>query len=411
MTSADSEYSRFLDELLPELELSFGDRESAEAMLERLRSYYAGLPASGREPGRIAVIAVDPWRDWSAEVKSAVLVADLVICDDPLLYVQDHIQRFAHFYRRTFGKGTGARLLAHLAAQVERMWQVMPLVRAGLVVFRPLRMVPEDRVSAVERAVTDHLEEHLELLGYDVTGYPQWLEYRLPLLDEQAKIELDRELWTEFGMGPAEIARFTVEPRLTLQSLTAWNGLLHADAVNGTFWSASDAYWRLARDAMAGLHPGTRLLSFVDTFTRPVLEHIPAPDLLAIRANDEAFDAFRRHLVLTEDLIGSDPDEERFPAEATRIFDEVFRPNIRVIEQAMRRNTLLRDLPFVLATAGFAVAGGVASAAPPAATIFGGLSSLLGFGPSIRDAVRREEKAQREPAFVFWKLGVPGTAP
>ncbi|MER6799386.1 dihydrofolate reductase family protein, partial [Amycolatopsis mediterranei] len=27
--------------------------------------------------------------------------------------------------------------------------------------------------------------------------------------------------------------------------------------------STSDAYWRLARDAMNGLHPGARLLSFV----------------------------------------------------------------------------------------------------------------------------------------------------
>jgi hypothetical protein len=88
----------------------------------------------------------------------------------------------------------------------------------------------------------------------------------------------------------------------------------------------------------------------------------------------------------------------------------VFRPNIRVIEKAMQRNTLLRDLPFVLATAGFAVAGGVASAAPAAATIFGALSSLLGFGPAVRDGLRREDKVRQEPAFVFWKLGVPGTA-
>jgi hypothetical protein len=277
---ADSEYSRFLDELLPELELSLSERKTAEAVLERLRAYYAELPAPDREPGRVAVIALDPWRDWSAEVKSSVLVADLVICDDPLLYVQDHITRFAHFYRRTFGRGTGTRLLAHLATQLERMWDVLPLVRAGLVVFRPLRMAAEETVLAVERAVTDHLGEHLEMLGYDVHSYPQWVEYRLPLLAEHAKIELDRELWTEFGMGPAEIARFSVEPRLTLQSLTTWNGLLHAEAVDGTFWSTSDAYWRLARDAMNGLHPGTRLLSFVDTLTRPVLEEVPTGDLL-----------------------------------------------------------------------------------------------------------------------------------
>jgi len=410
---ADSEYSRFLDELLPELELSLGEREDAEAVLERLRDYYAGLPAPGQEPrpdpGRVAVIALDPWRDWSAEVKSAVLVADLVICDDPLLYMQDHIARFAHFYRRTFGRQqTGARLLAHLATQLERMWDVLPLVRAGFVVFRPLRMAAEETVTAVERAVTDHLADHLEMLAYDVHSYPQWVEYRLPLLAEHAKIELDRELWTEFGMGPAEIARFTVKPRLTLQSLTTWNGLLHAEAVEGTFWSTSDAYWRLARDAMNGLHPGTRLLSFVDTLTRPVLEEVPTLDLLTIRGNDEAFDAFRRHLALTEDLIGSDPDEERFPADVTRVFDEVFRPNIRVIEKAMRRNTLLRDLPFVLATAGLAVTGGMAGAAPPAATIFGALSSLLGFGPAVRDGLRREAKVHQEPSFVFWKLGVPG---
>ena len=412
--SADSEYSRFLDELLPELELSLSKREDAEAALERLRLYYAALPAPGQEPrqepGRVAVIALDPWRDWSAEVKSAVLVADLVICDDPLLYVQDHIRRFAHFYRRTFGRRTGTRLLAHLATQLERMWDVLPLVRAGFVVFRPLRMAAEETVTAVERAVTDHLGDHLEMLGYDVYSYPQWVEYRLPLLAEHAKIELDRELWTEFGMGPAEIARFTVEPRLTLQSLTTWNGLLHAEAVDGTFWSTSDAYWRLARDAMNGLHPGTRLLSFVDTFTRPVLEQVPTRDLLAIRGNDEAFDAFRRHLALSEDLIGSDPDEEQFPADVARVFDEVFRPNIRVIEKAMRRNTLLRDLPFVLATAGFAVVGGMAGAAPPAATIFGALSSLLGFGPAVRDSLRREAKVHQEPAFVFWKLGVPGAS-
>ena len=46
---ADSEYSRFLDELLPELELSLGERKDAEAVLERLRDYYAGLPAPGQE--------------------------------------------------------------------------------------------------------------------------------------------------------------------------------------------------------------------------------------------------------------------------------------------------------------------------------------------------------------------------
>ncbi|MEV6874229.1 hypothetical protein [Amycolatopsis sp. NPDC051128] len=54
--------------------------------------------------------------------------------------------------------------------------------------------------------------------------------------------------------------------------------------------------------------------------------------------------------------------------------------------------------------------GGKAGAAPPAATIFGALSSLLGFGPAVRDGLRREAKVHQEPAFVFWKLGVPGAA-
>jgi len=86
----DSEYSKFLHAFLPEFDFLLASREDAEGGLDRLREYYAGLAAPGPVPGaaagtRIAVIAIDPWRNWAAEVKAAALVADLVICDDPLL--------------------------------------------------------------------------------------------------------------------------------------------------------------------------------------------------------------------------------------------------------------------------------------------------------------------------------------
>jgi hypothetical protein len=411
----DSEYSQFLHALLPEFHFLLASREDAEGGLDRLREYYAGLASPGRAPGtdagsRVAVIAIDPWRNWAAEVKAAALVADLVICDDPLLYVQDHIRTFAYFYDRAFGSETGARLLVHLARQVEWMWQVMPLVRDGILVFRPLRMLSEDITSATERFAGDYLAEHLEVLGWDVMSYPQWVKYRVPLLGEEShQVELDRALWAEFGMSPGELARMTVKPRLTIHLLTTWSGLLVADSVNGTFWTGSDAHWRLARDAVDGLSPGTKIMSFVEAFTRPALEQLPARDLLAIRADEEAFGTFRRELVLTESLIRSYPGEDRFASEITEVFEQVFRPNIAMIESAMRRNALLRDLPFLGASAGLSIAAAASGGATPASTVLGTLATVLGFSSVFQDLLRPETKVRREPAFVFWKLGVPGS--
>ena len=407
-STPDGDYSLFLADLLPRFDLEPGGRRHAEDLLAELREYYDDDPVTRPGPGRVAVIAIDPWRDWAAEVKAAALVADLVICDDPLLYVQDHITNFAFFYRRTYGRETRARFLLHLRRQIDWMWQVMPLVRAGVLVFRPLRMSGDDTVSAVERFAVDYLAEHLDVLGYDVHGYPQWVEYTVPLLGEHAKQEIDRMLWAEEGMSPRQIAEFTVRPRLTIHFLTTWNGLLLAETLNGTFWTGSDEQWRLARYAVEGLAPATKVMSFVQTFTRPALERARAEDLLAIRADDDAFYSFRQALALAEGRIRSFPGDERFDADLAAVFEDLIRPNIRMIERSMRTNPLLKDLPFIASSAGVSYAAALAGASPPVSGLLGGLAGVLSFSSAFRDLRDPEAKVRREPAFVFWKLGVPG---
>jgi hypothetical protein len=357
-STPDSAHGLFLAGLLPRFDLAPGGRRHAEDLLGELREYYDDGPVTRPGPGRVAVIAIDPWRDWAAEVKAAALVADLVICDD--------------------------------------------------LIFRPLRMSGDDTVAAVDRFAVDYLAEHLEMHGYDVHGYPQWVEYTVPLLGERAKQELDRTLWAEEGMSPRQIAEFTVRPRLAIHFLTTWNGLLLADALNGTFWTGSDEHWRLARYAVEGLAPATRVMSFVQRFTRPALEQARAEDLLAIRADDEAFYSFRQSLALAEGRIRSDPGDERFDEDLEAVFEDLIRPNLRMIERSMRTNTLLKDLPFIAASAGVSYAAALAGASPPVSGLLGGLAGVLSFSSAFRDLHDPEAKVRREPAFVFWKLGVPG---
>jgi hypothetical protein len=414
---ADSDYSRFLDSFLPEFESKLSNLEETEKQLDRLRNYYAGLSAAEQVPrlaaGRVAVITIDPWRNWAAEIKAAVLVTDLIICDDPLLYAQDEIKSSSYFKRYGIGGEAGKQLLVDLARQAGWLRQVLPLVRAGLLVFRPLRMTDEKMVAAVKRAVTNHLKKHLELTPYFSQGSRHYMEYQTPLLGKpESKVEIDTNYWEDSGMSTQDIAQFELKPGLIINSLTTLNGLSLADKAGGSFWSGSDLHWRLARDAVHALSPATKLISFVETFTRPVIERTPAKDLLAIRANEEAFYTFRDKLAFTQGLISSFPDQEQFASESKLVFEEVFRPNIRLIEAAMRKNVLLRDLPYAVASAGFSMAAAM-TAGPirPESLLFGALASTPGFVPIFRELRDPEARVRSAPAFVFWKLGVPGQPP
>lgn len=286
-------YVDFLEVFLPEFDSALAGPSAARESLAELREFYAQAPTAGQlrhaTAGRVAVIVIEPWRDWVTEVKAAALWADLIICDDPLLNIEDRFTAFAFSLGRDFGfDGAEERLLLRLKEQYEKLWEVFPMVQAGLLVFRPFRIDDDDTPAAVRQSVADHLARHLEVTDFDLDCHPRWAAYRLPLLQEELTIEVDSALLGDFGMNVREIVEFNVGNRLGLEAVTTWNALLVADAVDGTFWAGSRNYWHLARDAVHGLSPGTRVLSFVETCARPALENLPVDDLLAVRRDEEA---------------------------------------------------------------------------------------------------------------------------
>ncbi|GAB2840804.1 hypothetical protein GCM10027176_50800 [Actinoallomurus bryophytorum] len=69
----------------------------------------------------------------------------------------------------------------------------------------------------------------------------------------------------------------------------------------------------------------------------------------------------------------------------------------------MKKNALLKDLPYVTASAGFAYAAASASHSNAQATVFGALSALAGFGAFFSQLTDREVKVRHELAYVLWK--------
>jgi hypothetical protein len=130
---------------------------------------------------------------------------------------------------------------------------------------------------------------------------------------------------------------------------------------------------------------------------------MPAEDLLMVRANDDAIYAFRREMTLIEPAIHAYPGEPEFEQEVQEIFATTLKPSLRRVEAAMAKNSMLRELPYVVASAGFAYAAAAASDSNAEATIFGTLSAIAGFGALFKELTDRETKVRHEPAYVLWK--------
>lgn len=398
--------SRFLEGFLPEFEYLLADRAGAEECLGRLREHYQQLPESVAAPaGRIAVITVCPWRNWAVEVKAAALSADLVICDDPFLRVQDHLAELADFYRRTFGPRTDQRLLVHLRRQVEWMWDVFDLVRAGVVIFRPFRMADDTITAGVREAARTVLFNHIEVLDYDLTDMVKWAKYRMPVIGTESQVEVDLSLITELGMSLREVLATSALPAFTLDTLSTYHAVSAADAVRGTFWTGSWEHWRLAHDAVSDER--AKAMSFVATVAGPALESASARDILSIRQDSEAFAVFQSEIALAGRMIGHGQDQEQFAAEAQALFDDVFRPRIRQIESEMKTNSRLRELPIVVGSVGLSTLGSVLGAdqVSATATLASALGAALGFTAIFRNLVDAEARVRSRPAFVLWKLG------
>lgn len=415
----NNSFVEFIEGLLSELEGIFSTSPSISARLmlgriddklEVLKEYYSShrLPRVSMKNKRNVVIAMNQGRDWAAEVKSCVLFADHVICEDPFLNSRRVYGAFSSDSLWQWGEDNLSRsALEQFRGTVGRIWDVMPLIRAGILTFFPINDPAYLENSAptadqIEAELTRYLNENLIIV--DDLGR-HYYTVKIPLIDYEDVVEVGRdERWGDYSYR--EMIVRTCMKWLGPSTTSVRSGLYCADVISGTFWTTSDLNWKLCRDAARGLAPNTKIYSFIHEFTRPQLEVISSPDVLSVRNEEGVFRAFRADMVQTRSAIESEVDSPYFSIEIQQWFEDKYKPNFEMIEKAMRRNSLLRKLPWGMATVGFAYAGVDFSAAPVLASIFGTLSAALGFGfvPLFQDIVDKREAIRREPAYIFWKL-------
>jgi hypothetical protein len=402
-------FIEFFDQFLPEFEFSLRDLSGALSKLEELREYYANHPVASDVPdatdGRTAVIALSSQDSWSSEIKTSALFADQIVCDDPLLFALDDYQGFSRHNIRDFGiKRTDEWALADLRRRLDELWQLMPLVHAGVLRFHSLRMLYSGASNPVRIAVANYLKNNLEISFPDPGWFPVIADAYIPIIDEHRNLIIDLSDLEELGMTPVDQATERLEPFLFFHLVTTLVGLRAADLVFGTFWTGLDWHWRLCQQAVRSLSPETKIYSFVHAFAGPALDAASVNDLLSIRTQEDAFYNFRKEMVLAGNLIKSFPGDSDFGAQIERIFLDIFEPNFSTIESVMSRNIILRNLPWIAASSGFAYAAAVAASDPLPAAIFGTLSAAFGFGPLFREIADKRTSIRREPAYVFWKL-------
>lgn len=429
----DSDFIEFFDSFLPELEFSLqvNKRMSSEFprmyksrapiddylrpvidKLDELKRFYSNhvmLSLSRTtEPQRTVVITVTPRLEWVAEVKGCVLFADRVVCQDPFLYLLAEYQEFGSYNMNNIsGYHYADNRLAKLEKQLGHVWEVLSLVHAGLLIFCPLEDpgclgLPETIRSVVRKDSFEYLREHIEIREVQ-GGFPVVAKVFIPVLDYE---ELEEISISKLGDGWSchSIAVQNFNPILFGHALMVTCALRAADLVTGTFWSSNDWHWKLSREVLKSISADTKVYSFIHTFASPALEDAPTESLISIRNQEEAFFKFRREMLLARDSITSFPNEDTFSREASVIYNDVFKPNFAMIDAAMRRNSLLSNMPWFMASAGFAYAGVTTAGGPASAAIFGALSAAFGFGPAFKDIAEKRASIRREPAYVFWKL-------
>lgn len=418
----DSSFPEFIGSFLPDLELTLNTRPtvSSSIMLERLKDkienlklYYSEhhLSRTDMPPGRKAVVAINQGRNWAAEVKSCVLFADHVICEDPFLNCLRVYGSFSSNDLYRWGEDSLSQsAVGAFHHVIEAAWELMPLIHAGLVTFFPINDPEYLGVatlrSEVENEIAKYLRNNLEIVGDRSYRY---LTVRIPEFDYESLVEIDRNDW--WGDGDYSYHELAVRACLKWlgpASITVRSGLHCADTLSGTFWTQDYINWKLCRNAVESLSRDTKIYSFIYEFTRPELEIVSSSDILSVRNEESAFATFRKEMIETSFFIAPDVDNPTFNVEIRQRFEDVYKPNFAMIEAAMRNNSLLRKVPWATASAGFAYAGAAASASPALGALFGTLSAALGFGPLFKDRADKKESIRREPAYVFWKLGQIG---
>jgi hypothetical protein len=421
--------SDFLGRFLPELELllngtaasstspespvariSHGEHLLGQVSekLEELRNYYGvrRLAELSTQPGRKAVVAINVNGSWVPEVKSCSLFADHVICEDPFLSWIGEATFSNNDRWRWGGDSLSRSAIDRLRWLIEMAWDVMPLIRSGILRFFPISDpfyvgLSESMADTIKGEVLRYLMENLVIVNNIQHRY---FTVRIPVIDFEGIIEFDRDLWWGDIDSYQEMAARTCAEWLSPNSVVTAFGLRSADLVSGTFWTSSDMHWKLCGDAVQGLSRDAKGYSFIHTFTRPALERLSSRDLLSVRNQEDAFYFFRKEMLVTESLITANVGDAGFQSEIQGLFRDIYEPNFAMIEAAMHQNLILKNLPWAVGSSGFAYAAAVASASPISATIFGTLSAALGFGPLFKDIADRRVAIRREPAYVFWKL-------
>ncbi|MEU8154155.1 hypothetical protein AB0B94_10885 [Micromonospora sp. NPDC048986] len=400
-------FSSYMDDFLSRFEFSLGNFERAEKSLQNLEDFYRTRPDFGvdeRREGKVAVVPLNSLTDWTSEVKTSALFADLVICDDPLLYALTEHQEFLYENNRSFFGWEGAKrgFRQQLKRRADEIWTIMPLIQSGVVVFEPLTRTTSRAHEEINEAIVNYLYDNVEIGEVGYGGSDLMADCYIPILDERRLVTVDR-FRLEFMNGRMAVAQ-GIAPLLQLHLTSVLQGMSTADACGGTFWTGSKWHWSLSGAVVQSLSSQTKVYSCLQEVLAPVIGAASSSDIISIRNNEEAFATFKKDVRLTEHLIRSMPDEPSFEAEAHEVFEELFRPSVTRLESAMRENVILRNLPWLMASAGFAYAAAVASSDPTSSAIFGTLSSVAGFGSTLKDLREKGERIKREPAYVYWAL-------
>ncbi|GAB2840795.1 hypothetical protein GCM10027176_50790 [Actinoallomurus bryophytorum] len=174
------DFAEFMADFLPELEFVKNSMPGLLVKVDELRDFYARHSSRPRrESGhQVVPIPANPHGSWSGEVKSCALFADLVICDDPLSYRANEYLTFRKTNEGDFGENpTTESALRRIGTCIDQIWEVMPLIREGVLVLQEFRTLSAEPRRAVEAGVLEYLRDSIEIHPTS-NGYPRTIDPR-----------------------------------------------------------------------------------------------------------------------------------------------------------------------------------------------------------------------------------------